>query len=122
MGNEPYWMLPMDFPHRLFTLRKRQGLTQQQMADAVGAHVNQIKRYESGTAQPTLENLIGLAKALHVSLDELVFEDYRRGPNEELRLQFEAITGMNEEEKKVVKEVLHGLILRYESNRWNKVS
>jgi len=112
----------MDFPHRLFTLRKRQGLTQQQMADAVGAHVNQIKRYESGTAQPTLENLIGLAKALHVSLDELVFEDYRRGPNEELRLQFEAITGMNEEEKKVVKEVLHGLILRYESNRWNKVS
>ena len=118
MGNASYWLLPMDFPNRLQTLRKKQGLTQQSLAMAVGAHVNQIKRYEAGTAQPTLDNLIGLAKALHVSLDELVFENYRRGPNEELRLQFEAITEMSDEEKKVVKEVLHGLILRHQSNRW----
>ena len=41
----------MHFPKQLVTLRKTQGYTQQSLADAVGMHVNQIKKYESGTAQ-----------------------------------------------------------------------
>lgn len=42
-------------------------------------------RYEAGSAQPTLDALIGLAKVLHVRLDDLVFGD-ERGPGEDLAL------------------------------------
>ncbi|WP_397458922.1 helix-turn-helix domain-containing protein [Pseudomonas asplenii] len=62
-------------------------------------HVNQIRRYEAGTAQPTLEALIRLAQALHVSLDDLVFAEGERGPSDDLRLRFEAVSHMPEAEK-----------------------
>ena len=119
MGVLGMWMIPMYFPKHLIQLRKQNNFTQQQFADAVGIHVNQIKRYEAGTAQPTLDTLTRLAKNLHVSLDELVFEDAERGPDEELRLQFEAITRFTPEEKKVAKAVLESLILKHDANRFS---
>jgi len=59
-----------------------------------------------------------LALALGVTTDELVFEDDERGPDDELRLQFEAISRFSPDEKKTAKEVLDGLILKHEARRW----
>lgn len=67
----------------------------------MGLHVNQIKKYESGTAQPTLKALVNLAKTLPVSLDKLVFEEGKRGPDDALRLQFEAVSQMSDDDKKL---------------------
>jgi len=53
-----------------------------------------------------------------VATDELVFEEGGRGPDEELRLQFEAIARFSPEEKKTVREVLDSLILKHEAKRW----
>lgn len=116
------WWLPMSFPAHLIQLRKERGLTQQQMADAVGIHVNQIKRYEAGTTQPTLEALIKLTKNLHISLDDLVFGANERGPDNDLRLQFEAVSELAEEDKRIIREVLEGLILKYQAKRWSRIS
>jgi transcriptional regulator with XRE-family HTH domain len=107
----------MNFPARLLHFRKQQGLSQLRLAEAVGLHVNQVRRYEAGTAQPTLEALVNLAKALHVSLDALVFDESERGPNEELRLQFEAVSQFPEEERKVVTALLDGLIIKHQTKR-----
>lgn len=112
-------VLPMSFAVRLTQLRREKRLTQQAVADATGVHVNQVKRYEAGSAQPTLETLIGLAKCLHVSLDDLVFEDSMRGPDEDLRLQFEAVRDFTPEEKLVTRTVLDSLILKHTANRFN---
>ena len=117
MGTSIMWLLPMDFPNRLSQLRKLRGLTQQGLADQIELHVNQIKRYEAGTAQPTLETLVRLAKALHVTLDELVFSDDERGPSEDFRMQFEALRQFNEREKLVAKELLDSLILKHTANQ-----
>ena len=117
MGNSITWLLPMDFVKRLVTLRKQLGLTQQALANAIGLHVNQIKRYEAGTAQPTLETLVRLAKELHTTLDDLVFGEDQRGPNDELRLQFEALTRFDGEDKKVAKAVLDSLILKHNAKQ-----
>lgn len=114
-----WWSVPMNFPARLTQLRKDQGYSQQRLADAVGLHINQIKRYETGAAQPTLEALVKLAKALHVSLDALVFDEADRGPSDDLRLQFEAVSQLLEDEQAVVKEVLEGLIIKYQTRRWD---
>lgn len=96
-----------------------QGLTQQGLADAAELHINQVRRYEAGTAQPTLEGLIKLAKALHVSLDELVFEAHERGPSDEkMKFLFEAVGRLSDEEQAVIRELLEGMIVKYEARRW----
>ena len=120
MGDVIIWSVPMNFPTRLAQLRKNQGYSQQRLADAVGMHINQIKRYETDAAQPTLEALVKLAKALHVSLDTLVFEEDERGPGDDLRLQFEAVSQLLEDEQAVVREVLEGLIIKYQTRRWDQ--
>jgi transcriptional regulator with XRE-family HTH domain len=112
----------MEFPERLQHLRKQKGLTQKTLADAVGMSLIQISRYESGQSQPTLDVLRRLAVALSVSADELLFDSEERGPEEELRLQFEAISRFDAEEKKVVKAVLDSLILKHEAKRWAAAS
>ena len=92
------------------------------MADAVGIHVNQIKRYESGTTQPTLDALVKITKSLHISLDNLVFSEGQRGPDDDLKLQFEAVSELEDNEKLIVKEVLEGLIIKYQAKRWSRMS
>lgn len=117
MGISTLWLLPMNFPARLIQLRKAADLTQQALADMASIHVNQIRRYEAGSAQPTLDALIRLAKVLHVSLDGLVFDDHERGPSDDLALQFEAVSGMPEEERRIIKALLDGMILKYQAKQ-----
>lgn len=117
MGCSIRWPLPMDFPARLIQLRRERALTQQALADAADIHVNQIRRYEAGQAQPTLDALIKLAKALHVSLDSLVFGDNARGPDEDFRLRFEALKDFTPTERNVAGELLDSLILKHTANR-----
>ena len=109
----------MSFPERVATLRKRKGWTQQQLAEQVGVRVLQIRRYESGASQPTLDAIRNLALGLGVTADELIFDKNERGPDEELRLQFEALNRFTPEEKKIAKAVLESLILKHDANRFS---
>lgn len=117
MKTTVFWLLPMDFVKRLIELRKQRGLTQQALADAIELHVNQIKRYEAGTAQPTLDTLVRLAKALHTTLDDLVFGEDHRTPDDDLKLQFEALQQFDDHERQIAKELLESLILKHNAKR-----
>lgn len=117
MRNTVIWFLTMDFVKRLAELRRQRGLTQQSLADAIDLHVNQIKRYEAGTAQPTLDTLVRLAKELHTTLDDLVFGVDHRNPDDDLKLQFEALSQFDSEDKRVAQEVLESLILKHNAKR-----
>jgi transcriptional regulator with XRE-family HTH domain len=58
-------------------IRKRRselGLSQSQLAEAVGVHVRQIRRYETGDQQPLLSVGVSIARALKLSVLELVGE------------------------------------------------
>jgi len=112
------WLLSMNFSKRLVQIRKSKDFTQQGLADIAGVHINQIRRYEAGSAQPTLEGLIKLAKALHVSLDEMVFDEEDRGPSDKMKLLFEAVSRLNEEEQAIIRELLEGMVVKYEAKRW----
>lgn len=108
----------MEFPEKLATLRKEQGLSQKKLADIVGIHISQIHRYEKGASQPTLDIIKKLAVALSVSADTLIFDKNERGPSDDLRMQFEAISKLDENERKLIREILEGLILKTEAKRW----
>jgi transcriptional regulator with XRE-family HTH domain len=111
--------LLMDFAERLLKLRKSKRLTQKALAEMAGLHVVQVRRYETQASQPSLEAIRKLAIALSVSADELLFDEDERGPSDDLRLQFEAISQLPPEEMRVVKEVIEGLIIKYQSRRWD---
>jgi transcriptional regulator with XRE-family HTH domain len=118
-GAESKLQTASDFPQHLAALRKERGFTQQTLAERVGVHVVQLRRYESGASQPTLDVIRKLAMALSVSADLLLFGKDQRGPDDELRLQFEAVSRFDPEEKKVVRSMLDGMILRHEARRWS---
>jgi transcriptional regulator with XRE-family HTH domain len=100
------------FDERLVSLRKSRGLTQQALADLVGMHISQIRRYESGQSQPTLDAIRKLSVSLSVSADMLLFEKDERGPDDDLKLQFEAASRLDPEEKNVIRSVIESIILR----------
>lgn len=57
---------------RLRQLRTERGLTLQQVADAAGFDVSTLSRLESGKRRLAIDHLPGLAKALNVTVDELL--------------------------------------------------
>jgi transcriptional regulator with XRE-family HTH domain len=87
-------------------------LTQQALADQVGVHVLQIRRYEGGNSQPTLDVIRRLAQALRVSADALVFDVAERGPDEELAFQFEAVSRMPKKEREAIRTMLEAMIVK----------
>ena len=117
LSNQWQAILLMSFSKRLAAIRKERGLTQQQMSEVIGIHLSQVKRYESGDTQPSLEVLRKIALALNVSADVLLFDGDERGPADDFRMQFEALNQFSPNEKAVAKELLDSLILKHTANR-----
>jgi transcriptional regulator with XRE-family HTH domain len=109
---------PMSFGQRMIALRRERALTQQAFAEATGIHVQQIKRYEAGTSQPSADALKKIARCFGVTTDWLLFEDGERGPDDDLRLQFEAMSQLTPDEKAVARAVLEGLLLKHVARQW----
>lgn len=107
----------MSFPNRVAQLRKSKDWTPQQLAERVSVKVLQIRRYENGSSQPTLEVIKKMAIALGVTTEALVFSENEHGTNDELKLQFEALSQFDDEERKVTKAVLESLILKHNAKR-----
>jgi hypothetical protein len=56
--------------------------------------------------------------ALHGSIDSLVFDEGERGPDEDLRLAFEATSHLDDDERARVKELIEAVLLKHEAKRW----
>ena len=57
---------------RIAALRKRQGLSQEQLAEQVGVSRQAVSKWETGAAAPEFDKLAVLSACLGVSVDELV--------------------------------------------------
>lgn len=60
------------FSERLKELRKKNNLTQQELADKVGTNRVNVTKWETGRTEPTLENIVKLSKILDTTTDELL--------------------------------------------------
>ena len=56
---------------KISKIRKKEGLTQLELADKTGLHVTTIGKIEAGMRTPTLETRKKLAKVLKVDITEL---------------------------------------------------
>ncbi|WP_298021671.1 helix-turn-helix transcriptional regulator [uncultured Dysosmobacter sp.] len=61
-----------DLGNELARLRREKDLSQQELADILRVSRQAVSRWENGTAIPTMENMIFLARLHDVQLDELV--------------------------------------------------
>jgi transcriptional regulator with XRE-family HTH domain len=110
----------MTFGKRFTEMRKRRGLTQQQLCELVNVHISQLRNYENDRSQPTLEVIRKMALALDVTADELVFDPTERMPlvtDKELVKQWEQIEDLPEEDRKTLKVIVEGLLLRRQISR-----
>lgn len=62
----------MTFSEKLMELRRRSGMSQEQLADRLGVTRQSVSKWESGTAMPELVKLISLSELFDVSVDYLV--------------------------------------------------
>lgn len=70
-------MFLKEFGKRLATLRNKNNLTQEQLADLVDVHRTYIGFIEQGKRNPSIGNINKIAKGLNVSLKEL-FEPFSK--------------------------------------------
>ena len=70
----------MHLSQNIKVLRKRLGLTQEDLSKKLGKTKATISDYEKGKSLPPLDILIQLSEIFQVSLDELVHTDLRENP------------------------------------------
>ena len=62
----------MELKEKLADLRKKKGLSQAELAEAINVSRQAISRWEVGSAIPSADNLMWLSKFYEVSMDELM--------------------------------------------------
>lgn len=92
------------FTNRLVQLRKKRGLTQQQIADEIGVNRGSYSNWEKGKREPSFENLSMLACIFDVSIDFLL--------SEYLEISKEAYLKLKEEKKNLFSVRLKELRLK----------
>ena len=62
----------MALPEKLYALRKKSGLSQEQLAEALNVSRQAISKWEGGSAMPESDKLLALSNYFGVSLDYLI--------------------------------------------------
>ena len=70
-GTKMYYDL-VESGKRIKALRKKHGLTQEQLAERAGIHVNTIRKYELGYRKPKIAQLKKIAGGLEISVIEFL--------------------------------------------------
>lgn len=90
----------VEFGERLKKLRKEKRLTQKQLAAMIGVQHSVISFYEVGDRIPSVEVIIKLAAALHVSSDYLLGIEKREVID---------ISGLSAEDKKLIRSMVDNI-------------
>lgn len=77
----------MEFKDKILSLRKTQGLSQQELADQLNVSRQSISKWELGESLPDINNIIILSQIFHVSTDYLLIDEIENKQKEEERCQ-----------------------------------
>lgn len=71
-------------------LRRRKGVSQEELAQQIGLNRGNIASYENGTAEPKICNLLKLSRIFGVSISDLTMKDLQDEVNEiEAKVKYE---------------------------------
>lgn len=106
----------MTFGEKLYQLRKRQGFSQEALAEKLNTTRQAVSKWENNNGYPETEKIILLAKLFQVSLDDLLVEEREIGAaSDDVNRNGE--NGTRTEEKRdgyyVNRETTNGFLLYY---------
>lgn len=73
----------LEIANKLYKLRKKNGLSQEALAEKLGISRQSISKWERAESSPDTDNLISLAKLYNISLDELLLNDAKEIKDEQ---------------------------------------
>jgi transcriptional regulator with XRE-family HTH domain len=100
---------------RIAALRKAQGITQVDLAQALGVSQQTINSYETGRRRVPVSTLPPLARTLGVSIEELIGEPpstatRKRGPTPKLMQQVERIQQLPRAQQRFIMRMLDTML------------
>ena len=75
----------IEIANRLFELRKKNNLSQEELAERIGVSRQAVSKWERAESSPDTDNLIQLAQLYKMSLDELLFTTEPVGGNDAMQ-------------------------------------
>ena len=110
------------FGERLAQQRKTQGLTQVQLADALGVSQQAVTAYESGQRRVPISTLPLLAQTLGVTVEDLIGVQTarstgKRGPAPKLQQQLERITRLPKAQQRFVMQMIDTVLQQQQASR-----
>lgn len=113
----------IEIANRLVELRKKSGLSQEELASKLGLSRQAVSKWERAEASPDTDNLIVLAQIYHVSLDDLLSTDTPvdeivqdvKDQQEEKQEEPKAVESEKDDDacltpnQKIVKAIVHGV-------------
>ena len=88
----------MKLEEKIFKLRKGKGMSQEELAEKLNVSRQAVSRWEMGTAQPDVQNLLQISKLFDVTTDYLLNDEYNS--NEEIPCIKEIKNKLDEKNKK----------------------
>jgi transcriptional regulator with XRE-family HTH domain len=114
MAGRPALKPPTESGARLAALRKAAGLSQGQLAKAIGIPQRTVSFYERQADHLPSDLLPKLARVLGVSIEEILGLDHltgsKRGPKSKLERQFEVISQLPRTRQQFVSKLLDELL------------
>ncbi|MCM1265796.1 MAG: helix-turn-helix domain-containing protein [Candidatus Gastranaerophilales bacterium] len=95
------------FGERLKSLRKKQHITQEKLADMVNRSKNHISKIELGCANPPLSLIIEIANALNLELCELFTFRKTQNFNPDINWNDKIKNLKNKKQKEILNNILH---------------
>jgi len=65
--------MDVETANRLVEMRKKNGYSQEELADKIGVSRQAVSKWERAESSPDTDNLIALSRLYNISLDELLF-------------------------------------------------
>lgn len=68
----------MELSEKSYLLRKKSGLSQEQLAEKIGVSRQAVSKWESGQSVPESDKLVAISSYFNVSLDYLMKQDFQQ--------------------------------------------
>lgn len=97
----------MNFSEKIYLLRNKARLSQEEMANLFGVSRQTVSKWESGSSYPEIDKVIKISETFHVSLDWLLKDNQgdqiKEGDLEKAVLQF---LGVSQDMEKISEQII----------------
>lgn len=96
---------------RISSLRKKMGLSQEELAERANIHFTYIGQIERAEKIPSLKSLLRIAEAMNVSLDYFLISKNKKQDATIIEL-VNVVSAMNKEEKELLLDIAKSILKR----------